>query len=163
MTDPHGQSDYQVRFDWGAAGAAAIAREAEAVVWVDVLGAEPVPELDVPVVAGRLGNAEAVAAWVLARQEELGGRFRVAVVAAGATRPDGSLRFAVEDQLAAGAVIAAIGEVGIDHSSPEAAAAEAAYRGLRQAVRHLLTASASARESGERPDLTPTSEVPRLR
>lgn len=145
---PHGQSTYQVRFDWGAPGAAAIGGEVEAIVWVDELGEEPPPAFPagVEVVAAGLENADAVARWALERQEELGGRFRVAVVAAGASRPDGSLRFAVEDQLAAGAVIDALAGVGIDHNSPEAAAAAAAYTGLRQATRHLLRASASARE-----------------
>ena len=78
-----------------------------------------------------------------------GGRFRIAVVAAGVIRDDGSLRFAVEDLLAAGAIIEAIADRGIDHQSPEAAAAAAAYRGLRNATRHLITASVSARESRE--------------
>ena len=73
-------------------------------------------------------------------QHQLGGRFCIAVVAAGAARADGSLRFAVEDLLAAGAIIEAISAVGIDHQSPEAAAAASAYRGLRGATRHLLSA-----------------------
>lgn len=52
--------------------------------------------------------------------------------------------FAVEDLLAAGAVVDALTEVGIDHTSPEAAAACAAYTGLRRAVRHLVSASEGA-------------------
>jgi hypothetical protein len=138
------QETYQVRFDWGHAGAAEIGRDADAVVWVDELGEQQPPADAVP---GSLQRAAEMGAWALARQEELGGRFRVAVVAAGAPRPDGSLRFAVEDLLAAGAVIEAIAEVGIDHQSPEAAAAASAYRGLRTATRHLISASVSARES----------------
>lgn len=145
MSDvPRSQSGYQVRFEWGAAGAAAVAVDADVVAWVDEIGSEPVP-------AGArvttLAEAEKFAAWCLSRQEELGGRFRIAVVAAGATQPDGSLRFAVEDLLGAGAVIDAIAELGIDHQSPEAAAAAAAYTGLRNATRHLVNASVSARES----------------
>lgn len=149
---PHAQATYQVRFDWGAAGVAAVADEAaggvDAIVWVDQLGDEPLPAFPAgpAVVAGHLGNADAVARWALERQEALGGRFRLAVVAAGATRPDGSLRVAVEDLFASGAVIDAIADVGIDHNSPEAAAAAAAYTGLRRATRHLVSASASARE-----------------
>jgi len=164
VTDPHphAQSGYQLRFDWGAAGAAAILPGADVLVWVDQLGEGPVPSAGVPVVGGRLQNAAAVAAWALARQEELGGRFRIAVAAAGALRPDGSLRFAVEDLLAAGAVIEELAALGIDHSSPEAAAAAASYTGLRRAARHLLSASASARESGEAIELTPSDEVPLL-
>ncbi|GAA2078408.1 hypothetical protein GCM10009840_11710 [Pseudolysinimonas kribbensis] len=135
------QSSYQVRFDWGAAGRDAIAVDAEAVVWVDQLGGDPG--------ARTLEQADEVAAWALAEQERLGGRFRIAVVAAGAARDDGTLRFAVEDLLAAGAIIDAIAGVGIDHQSPEAAAAAAAHRGLRNATRHLVNASVSARESRE--------------
>jgi 2-phosphosulfolactate phosphatase len=135
------QSSYQVRFDWGAAGRDAIAVDADAVVWVDQLDGGPE--------ARTLEQAAEVAAWALAEQERLGGRFRIAVVAAGAARPDGSLRVAVEDLLAAGAIIDAIAELGIDHQSPEAAAAASAYRGLRNATRHLVNASVSAREARE--------------
>jgi 2-phosphosulfolactate phosphatase len=53
----------------------------------------------------------------------------------------------VEDLLAAGAIIDAISDVGIDHQSPEAAAAASAYRGLRRATTHLISASETARES----------------
>jgi len=140
---PRSQTSYQVRFEWGAAGAAAVAVDADVVAWVDEIGSEPVPA-GARVTA--LAEAAPFADWCLARQEELGGRFRIAVVAAGATQPDGSLRFAVEDLLAAGAVIDAIAELGIDHQSPEAAAAAAAYTGLRKATKHLVNASVSARE-----------------
>jgi hypothetical protein len=140
---PRSQTSYQVRFDWGAPGAAAVAVEADVVAWIDELGDEPAPD---GVRRTALAEAEEFAHWCLARQEELGGRFRIAVVAAGATQPDGTLRFAVEDLLGAGAVIDAIAEVGIDHQSPEAAAAAAAYIGLRNATRHLVNASVSARE-----------------
>lgn len=143
MTSPRSQSSYQVRFEWGAAGAAAVGVEADVVAWVDEIGEEPRPDGVVPTA---LADADEFARWCLAKQEELGGRFRIAVVAAGATQPDGSLRFAVEDLLAAGAVIDAIAELGIDHQSPEAAAAAAAYTGLRNATRHLVNASVSARE-----------------
>jgi phosphosulfolactate phosphohydrolase-like enzyme len=141
------QVSYQVRFDWGHVGASTIGVDADAVVWVDQLGSTEAP---VDAVTGTLEQASALGAWALARQEELGGRFRIAVVAAGAERPDGSLRFAVEDLLAAGAIIDAIAEVGIDHQSPEAAAAAAAFVGLRSATKHLIAASVSARESRAR-------------
>jgi len=160
--DPEAQGSYQVRFDWGAAGAAAIAQGADVVVWVDQLGAERVPVLSVPVVGGSVQNAPALGAWALAEQKRLGGRVQIAVVAAGDTRPDGSLRVTVEDLLAAGAIIDAIAEVGIDHQSPEAAAAAAASTGLRRATRHLLSASVTARASGVSIDLTPTDDIPRL-
>ena len=44
-SDPHAQSAYQVRFDWGRSGADAIGRDVEAIVWVDELGAAPIPDL----------------------------------------------------------------------------------------------------------------------
>ena len=145
MSEAQKQSSYQVRFDWGTDGALAIAPGADAVVWVDQLGTEASPQ-GVEVVSGSLETAGEVAAWALARQTELGGRFTIAVVAAGVTRADGTLRFAVEDLLAAGAVIEAISELGIDHQSPEAAAAASAFVGLRRGTRHLISASVTARE-----------------
>lgn len=138
------QESYQVRFDWGHAGAASVGRDADATVWVSQLLETAGPDGSIP---GSLERADELGAWALAQQQERGGRFRVAVVAAGAARADGSLRFAVEDLLAAGAVIEAIAAVGIDHQSPEAAAAASAYRGLRGATRHLMSASETSRES----------------
>lgn len=141
-----GQSSYQVRFDWGHEGAAAIGVDADAVVWVDQLGTS-IPPADA--VAGFLDAAADLGAWAVAQQQARGGRFRIAIIAAGATRTDGSLRFCVEDLLAAGAIIDAIAAVGIDHQSPEAAAAAAAYTGLRNATGHLISASVTARELRE--------------
>lgn len=124
------------------------------------------------VVAGCLRNAGAVARWVVAEQHRRGDRVRVAVIPAGEltapsepglgrskvepghagpgqsqSRP---VRVAIEDQLGAGAVIAALGDLGLDHSSPEAAVACEAFRSLRGAVRHLLLASGSGQELVER-------------
>jgi 2-phosphosulfolactate phosphatase len=149
---PESQSSYQVRFDWGVAGAHAISADADALIWVDQLGETAGPAVvgTLTPVVGTLERAAELGAWALAEQEKLGGRFRIAVVAAGAPRPDGSVRFAVEDLLAAGAIIDAIAEVGIDHQSPEAAAAASAYTGLRNATRHLVSASVSAREIRQR-------------
>lgn len=104
---------------------------------------------DALVVLGGLRNASAVAKAVLARQQERGARTSIAVVACGelASAETGApLRFAVEDLLGAGAVIDALADLGIDHSSPEAAVAGEGFRALRRATRHLLTASASGRE-----------------
>ena len=101
---------------------------------------------------GGIRNAGAVAAAVLAEQERRGVRTSVAVIAVG--DPAGtSLRFTVEDLLGAGAVIAALADRGIDHSSPEAAAACESFRGLRRATRHLLTASGSGRSLADRVDV----------
>lgn len=151
----HRQAKYQVRFDWAADGARAIAEDADIVVWVDVLGdgsvAAPEPDLAVvpgsgAVVAAGLTDAAAVATWALAEQVRLGRRAMISIVAAGGATPGGGPRFAVEDLLAAGAVVDALAALGIDYSSPEAAAACAAFTGLRGAVAHLLTASVSGQE-----------------
>lgn len=101
------------------------------------------------VVLGCPRNARAVAEAVLAEQQRRGERTSIAVIAAGeltGRAPGSPLRFAVEDQLGAGAIIDALGALGIDHTSPEAAAACESFRGLRGAVRHLLTASGSGQE-----------------
>jgi 2-phosphosulfolactate phosphatase len=124
------------------------------------------------VVVASLRNRRAVAEWVLERQNAKGGRFRVAVVAAGERWPGGAARFAVEDLLGAGAVIESLIDVGLDHCSPEAAAAGAAFAGMKQAVRHLLKASGSGRELVEAgfadevllaTELDVSSQVPVLR
>jgi 2-phosphosulfolactate phosphatase len=101
------------------------------------------------VMLGCLRNASSVARAILAEQQRRGERTSIAVIAAGELtgRDTGStLRFAMEDQLGAGASIDALGTLGIDHTSPEAAAACESFRGLRGAVRHLLTASGSGQE-----------------
>lgn len=162
MTTPHGQSQYQVRFDWGTAGARTVAPDADVIVWVDQLGfVDGEAELpDHGVVRGTIENSRALAEWALERQGEAGDRFTVAVIAAGEPRPDGSLRFAVEDLLAAGAVIDALADVGIDYCSPESAAAAASYTGLRNATSHLISSSASGQALG-RPTLS-LAEVARV-
>ncbi len=144
MTSSRNQPQYQVRFDWGADGAAAIAPGAHIVVWVDALVTPDAPdpllighEAGTAVVSGTVGNRAAVAHWVLERQSVVGDRVVVAVVAAGT----GGGRFAVEDLLAAGAVMDALAEAGIDYASPEAAAAIGAFASLRNATAHLLSAS----------------------
>ena len=111
------------------------------------------------VVLGHLGNATAVAERVTRLQAGRGDRCVVAVVAAGRatdavadvadaagepTDPAEAPEPAVEDLLAAGAVVDALVSVGIDHTSPEAAAACAAFTGLRRAVKHLVTAAEGA-------------------
>lgn len=100
-----------------------------------------------------LRNPAAVADAVMAIQHARAARTSIAVIAAGelTSREAGaSLRFAVEDHLGAGAVVDALGALGIDHTAPEAAAAAESFRALRGAVRHLLTASGSGQELLER-------------
>ena len=148
MISAHDQSQYQVRLDWGLEGAATVAADVDVIVFVDVLSPTETVEFPGPaaVVAGSLRNRTAVAEWVLERQAEKADRFTVAVIAAGEAREDGSIRFAVEDQLGAGAIVDALAVVWIDYCSPEAAAACAAFTSLRSAVGHLVSASASGKE-----------------
>jgi hypothetical protein len=168
------QEKYQVRFAWGTRGAARIGHRTHLLVWVDTLpptsdaAAQRRVLRDVTarlpegpeVVLGHLGNAAAVAERVTRLQAERGDRCVVAVVAAGLHHPPAldetaeaagetvdvadAPDFAVEDLLAAGAVVDALAAVGIDHTSPEAAAACAAYTGLRRAVKHLVSAAEGA-------------------
>ncbi|MDQ1082894.1 MULTISPECIES: 2-phosphosulfolactate phosphatase [Microbacterium] len=172
-TSAHAQSDYQVRLEWGEAGLARLA-PADVVVVVQTLGlsahalsaCEHGATLDLAadadaaaslaraaeaagahVVAGGLRNAAAVAAHVMEVQRARGERTSISVIAAGAPG-DGDaagLRFAVDDLLGAGAVVAALGDLGIDHASPDAAVAGEGFRALGGAVRHLLTASGNGR------------------
>ena len=174
MPQPFDQSAYQVRFDWGIPGLKRVAA-ADVVVVVDVLRfSSTLPDVvaagvevgladavewssngaavataasdGATVLVGGLRNASAVARAIMAIQDRRQQRTSVAVIAAGELTPDGGLRFAVEDHLGAGAIIAALGDLGIDHTSPEAAVAAESARGLRRALRHLLSASGSGRE-----------------
>ncbi|KJL40734.1 2-phosphosulfolactate phosphatase [Microbacterium trichothecenolyticum] len=111
--------------------------------------AEAAAQSGAVVLLGCLRNAAAVARAVLDIQHERAARTSVAVIASGelaGREPGARLRFAVEDQLGAGAIVDALGDLGVDHTSPEAAAACEAFRGLRGAVRHLLTAGGSGQE-----------------
>lgn len=173
MPSPFDQSTYQVRLEWGVEGLRRLER-ADVVVVVDVLRfsssvvdavaagvsvplAEAVAwsrngaavaaaaEPSVVLLAG-LRNASAVARAIVAVQERRQARTSVSVVAAGELDEAGALRFAVEDHLGAGAVIAALTDLGIDHTSPDAAVAAEAFRALRRALRHMIAASGSARE-----------------
>ncbi|MRG60179.1 hypothetical protein GE115_09910 [Agromyces sp. CFH 90414] len=150
---PASQGKYQVRFDQGEAGLARIGEGVDIVVWVDALGGASVVERfaaraaiagdtsagDATVLAADLTDAAAVARWILDEQGRLGRRAYLAIV----TAADEGLP--VSDVLAAGAVVDALMELGIDDTSPEAAVAAAAFTGLRRAVRHLTAASAQGR------------------
>ncbi len=173
MPSPFDQSTYQVRFDWGVDGLSRLA-PADVVVVVDVLrfsstvadavaagttvaladavewsrngAAAAVAAGGTPVLLGGLRNASAVARAVAALQERRQARTSVAVIAVGEVDAEGVLRFAVEDQLGAGAIIAALTDLGIDHTAPDAAVAAEGFRALRRALRHMISASGSARE-----------------
>jgi len=147
VRDEQPQQKYQVRFDWGLAGFQALSGQADVVIladalpWTDAEHGYPTTLAAHQVISAGLNNRTAVAEWVLARQAEKGERFAVAVIAVGERRPDGTPRCAVEDLLVAGAVIDALSSLGIDHCSPEAAAASASFVGLQRALRHLTGAS----------------------
>lgn len=174
MPSPFDQSTYQVRLDWGRAGLDRLAG-ADVVVVVDVLrfsstvvdavasGAEVgVAEAETwsrngaavaaaasresTVLAGSIRNAGAVARAVQTIQERRQARTSVAVIAAGELDENELVRFAVEDQLGAGAIIAALSARGIDHTAPDAAVAAEGFHALRAAVRHMVQASGSGRE-----------------
>lgn len=173
MPTPFDQSTYQVRLDWGVEGLGRLA-PADVVVVVDVLrfsstvadavasgatvsladagewsrnGAAVAAAAEgATVLLGSVRNAGAVARAIAVEQERRQARTSVAVIAAGELDSAGGLRFAVEDHLGAGAVIAALTDLGIDHTAPDAAVAAEGFRALRRALRHILSASGSARE-----------------
>jgi 2-phosphosulfolactate phosphatase len=177
IPDALAQANYQVRLEWGEEGLRRLA-PADVVVVVQTLGlsarvlaaaedarAHAASSTDAAdrlalaaeragahVVVAGIRNAAAVASHVLDVQRSRGDRTSIAVVAAGDAEGAG-VRFAVEDLLGAGAVVAALGDLGIDHASPDAAVAGEGFRALRGAVRHLLTASGTGRlraDAGDR-------------
>jgi 2-phosphosulfolactate phosphatase len=107
------------------------------------------------VVGASLRNRSAVASWIPDGA-------RVAVVAAGERWPDGSLRPAVEDLWGAGAVIAALVDLGRTDLSPEARVAEQAFRAVVDRLGQELAACASGRElveAGFAPDVGVAAEL----
>lgn len=94
-----------------------------------------------PTLAGCLRNAAAVAAAAMTYGH------RIAVIPAGERwREDGSLRPAYEDWLGAGAIISGLR----GRLSPEARAAQAAFRDAQPDLEDLLRACGSAKEHSER-------------
>jgi len=89
------------------------------------------------VIAGCLRNAEAVAGYI---REQKG---IVSVIACGERWPDGSLRPAIEDMLAAGAIISQLQEMS---KSPEALMAEAAFAAAGSTLSTLLEGCSSGQE-----------------
>lgn len=171
-----------MRFDWGPAGLSAIAEGAGVIIVVqgiadghqisaaveslgrevaDTTIADAARASGARVFAASLRNRAAVAQHVLQHQVQRGERVRVALVAE--TTPDAvGSGFAVDTLFAAGAVIDALAAVGIDYSSPEAAAASAAFTGLERAVGHLYTASTAGQRliaAGKRDTVVATGQV----
>jgi 2-phosphosulfolactate phosphatase len=86
------------------------------------------------VAVGCLRNAAAVASWAAGRP--------VTAIAAGEKWPDGSLRFAIEDWLGAGAIISRLS----GSTSHDAEAARVAFAAMRTRLRDVLAASRSGIE-----------------
>ena len=174
MPSPFDQSPYQVRLDWGVSGLARLA-PADVVVVIDVLrfsstvadavaaGAEielagaldwsrngaavaAAAPTGATVLLGSIRNAGAVARAVQVGQERRQGRTSVALVPAGELDAAGGLRVAVGGQLGAGAIAAALTDLGIDHTAPDAAVAAEGFRALRRALKHLIGATGSGGE-----------------
>lgn len=103
-------------------------------------------QLATPIVlAGCFRNASATAR----RARELAAGGAIGIVAAGERSGDRPLRLAVEDQLAAGAVLAALDPAGASSPpccSPDAAAARAAFVAARPLLPDHLLATTSGRE-----------------
>ncbi len=89
------------------------------------------------VIAGCLRNASAVASFVRAHKGT------VTIIACGERWPSGALRPAIEDIIAAGAILHELGEHIL---SPEAQMAVAAYTSARNDLTHLLLQSSSGQE-----------------
>jgi len=92
------------------------------------------------VVGASLRNATAVARWLSERDGA------ITVVAAGERWPDDSLRPAVEDLWGAGAVIAALVDLGATGLTPEARVAEQAFRAVAPRLAEELHACFSGQE-----------------
>jgi 2-phosphosulfolactate phosphatase len=88
----------------------------------------------IAILAGCFRNAAAVARWASGRP--------AAVIAAGERWPDGSLRFAIEDWLGAGAIISRLE----GSRSAEAEAAAIAFERMRKDLRKILADCPSGRE-----------------
>lgn len=132
---PHTQSQYQVRFALGANEAVT----ADIVCWADAFALHTPP---VEALTLTLRNRTALAEAILREQERRNARTSVLIVAAPGT-PGGA--FPVANLAAAGALVESLSELGIDHTSPEAAAIRSLWVGIAPALRHLLGASGDAR------------------
>lgn len=142
----------------GAARAAVIEAAGTGATVTDATGTDATvtsaPGIGPVVIAAGIVDAAGAAERVLTEQAARGTRTSVTIIAVGEPPPgrerdpDAPLRFAVEDLLGAGAVVDALGAVGIDHTSPEAAAAGEAFRALRGGLHHLVAASVTGRGLG---------------
>jgi 2-phosphosulfolactate phosphatase len=114
------------------------------------------------VTAACLRNRRAVARWLVSQRDGDPAAGSIAVIAAGERWPDGSLRAAAEDMWGAGAVIAALAELGVAGLSPEAGTAAAAFRAAESDLGAQLLACGSGVElagHGYRGDVTIAAEL----
>ena len=99
------------------------------------------------VLAASLRNRRAVAAHLAAHLAALDvSEHGLTVIAAGERWPDGSLRPAVEDLWGAGALLAALVDLGVTGLAPEARVAEQAFRAVEPELGAALRSCASGRE-----------------
>jgi 2-phosphosulfolactate phosphatase len=104
------------------------------------------------VVVGCLRNAGAVAAWAMERKGD------VSIIAAGERWEDGTIRFAIEDWLGAGAIVSRM----VGNRSAEGESAAASFERLRYSVHRILAECPSGRElieAGYPDDIDIASEV----
>lgn len=101
------------------------------------------------VLAGGLRNRSVLAARLVERLQA-DPEATVLIVCAGEQWPDGTLRPCFEDQLGAGAIVAALENAGIQKCSPEAYAAAAVFRDAAPFLPQVLHDCSSGRELGER-------------
>jgi 2-phosphosulfolactate phosphatase len=104
------------------------------------------------VVVGCLRNASSVATWALKQRRD------VSIIAAGERWGDGTIRFAIEDWLGAGAIISRL----TGNRSAEAESAAASFERLRYSLHRTLADCPSGRElieAGYPDDIVLASEV----
>jgi 2-phosphosulfolactate phosphatase len=140
VAGPRGGRDY--RFSLSPASLASIATGTKLVLPSPNGSAISAAARSVPVLAGCLRNARAVAHKAISVAQ--GGS--IAVVPAGERWPDGGLRPAIEDLIGAGAIV---DELGMP-CSPEAEIARQAFRSARPLLANLLRECVSGRELIER-------------
>lgn len=104
------------------------------------------------VVVGCLRNAGAVASWAAKQRRD------ISVIASGERWDDGTIRFAIEDWLGAGAIISRLA----GNRSAEAESAAASFERLRHSIHRTLAECPSGRElieAGYPDDIDIASEV----
>lgn len=125
---------------------------ADVLFWADAFAVEPPAGTQLVT----LRNRAVRAAEVLALQTQRNERTSVLVLVAPGTVPG---EFPAANLAVAGAFIEALSELGVDHTSPEAATALAAWQGVKPARKHLLRASGAARASTQPEQITHALEL----